>query len=256
MSNNTESFPSTFYCPITTSIMTDPVIDIDGNSFEKSAITEWILKNGTSPITRRNMTIENLVPNRALKDAIEAAVFEKTMSAGIPETVSEPMSIVENDTDSVVFSGNLVAVPFTSKHDSSYNECNLVATSTTSDTMTRESTDICSVVDISGSMSTTSKIRDEDHGMSVLDIVKHAVRTVAHSLTSRDRLSVVTYSSTAKPVLNLTSMDDAGRATLHSVLDSMCVEGSTNLWDGLLEGLDNLYEFFIQIEELCNYVSN
>ena len=41
---------SSFLCPITRELMTDPVIDRDGNSYERSAIENWVRQHGTSPI--------------------------------------------------------------------------------------------------------------------------------------------------------------------------------------------------------------
>ena len=68
------SFENTqaYYCPITCELMVDPVIDPDGNSYERSAITEWLTKTGMSPITRNAMNVSDLVTNRALKDAIDS----------------------------------------------------------------------------------------------------------------------------------------------------------------------------------------
>jgi hypothetical protein len=61
-----------FECPITYEIMRDPVIDPEGNSYERLAIEHHLKKNGTSPITRRTLRGEELVENRALKSAIDA----------------------------------------------------------------------------------------------------------------------------------------------------------------------------------------
>jgi hypothetical protein len=41
---------SSFLCPITRKLMTDPVIDPDGNSYERSAIENWLKEYSTSPI--------------------------------------------------------------------------------------------------------------------------------------------------------------------------------------------------------------
>ncbi len=60
-----------FICPITLSIMKDPYSDSDGNSYEKEAIFNWVNTHHTSPITRNPLTIDSLVPNRALKDLID-----------------------------------------------------------------------------------------------------------------------------------------------------------------------------------------
>ena len=62
---------SAFYCPITCNVMVDPVVDPDGNSYERAAIEEWLGRTGLSPITRNAMTVGDLIVNRALKDAID-----------------------------------------------------------------------------------------------------------------------------------------------------------------------------------------
>jgi hypothetical protein len=53
-------------CPITQEVMREPVIDREGNTYEKSAILEWLKSTNTSPITRNVISALELVPNRAL----------------------------------------------------------------------------------------------------------------------------------------------------------------------------------------------
>lgn len=53
-------------CPITHDVMREPVIDHEGNSYEKSAILEWLKVNSTSPVSRNPLFAEQLIPNRAL----------------------------------------------------------------------------------------------------------------------------------------------------------------------------------------------
>ncbi|KAL3815668.1 hypothetical protein ACHAXA_006561 [Cyclostephanos tholiformis] len=60
-----------FFCPLTMAVMKDPVQDREGNSYEKEAILQWLAKNSTSPITRNRLSRKHLVPNRALKEAID-----------------------------------------------------------------------------------------------------------------------------------------------------------------------------------------
>lgn len=72
--------------------------------------------------------------------------------------------------------------------------------------------DICCVVDISGSMGTEAKLKNEQggvesHGLSLLDVVKHSVKTVVMTMHPTDRLAVVSYSDAAKIVFPLTAMD-------------------------------------------------
>ena len=64
-------YPETFMCPISRNVMKEPVIDKDGNSWEKENIISWLQDHNTSPITRRIMTVTELVPNRTLQLTIE-----------------------------------------------------------------------------------------------------------------------------------------------------------------------------------------
>lgn len=59
-------------CPITYEIMRDPVIDPEGNSFERVAIISALKKNPKSPITRTPLNPKQLIENRALKQTIQA----------------------------------------------------------------------------------------------------------------------------------------------------------------------------------------
>jgi hypothetical protein len=69
MSDETDN--SEFFCPITCAVMEDPVIDPDGNSYERKAIEEWLTRHAVSPITRNALSADQLIPNRALRASIE-----------------------------------------------------------------------------------------------------------------------------------------------------------------------------------------
>ena len=64
----------TFRCPITLTVMEDPWMDYEGNTYEKNAILEALDNEYISPITRNPlMPVSNqLFPNRALKDTIDS----------------------------------------------------------------------------------------------------------------------------------------------------------------------------------------
>ena len=57
----------TLTCPITLELFRDPVIAADGHTYERTAITQWILDNGTSPLTRQPLSVEDLQPNDELR---------------------------------------------------------------------------------------------------------------------------------------------------------------------------------------------
>jgi hypothetical protein len=65
-----EEPPDAFVCPITTSVMSNPVVLSSGNTYEKASITEWLAKEGTCPQTRAPASV--VAHNVALRTAIEA----------------------------------------------------------------------------------------------------------------------------------------------------------------------------------------
>lgn len=72
--------------------------------------------------------------------------------------------------------------------------------------------DIVLVIDVSGSMASAAPAptnpgeTKEDYGLSILDLVKHASRTILETLGKDDRLGIVTFSSDAR-VRNLGPFD-------------------------------------------------
>ena len=63
--------PPAFICQITQDVMDDPVVTIDGHSYGRSAITTWLQDNDTSPATGDRLRRTTLVPNIALRHAID-----------------------------------------------------------------------------------------------------------------------------------------------------------------------------------------
>ncbi|CAF3802955.1 unnamed protein product [Rotaria magnacalcarata] len=61
-------------CPITMDLFHDPVVASDGHTYERQAIEQWIRSNGTSPLTRQPLSIDQLHPNRKVKELVD--VFE------------------------------------------------------------------------------------------------------------------------------------------------------------------------------------
>ncbi|EOD17969.1 hypothetical protein EMIHUDRAFT_61507, partial [Emiliania huxleyi CCMP1516] len=62
--------PDDFICPITTEIMSDPVVAADGQSYERSAIERWLATKSTSPLTSAELESKGLFPNHSLRRMI------------------------------------------------------------------------------------------------------------------------------------------------------------------------------------------
>ena len=59
-------------CPLTQQIMSDPVVDSQGNTYERSAIEQWISTRNpaTDPMNRQPIT-NVLIPNMAIRSLIQ-----------------------------------------------------------------------------------------------------------------------------------------------------------------------------------------
>ena len=67
-----KDMPNEFLCPITSTLMVDPVIAVDGQSYERAAITQWFGNHARgvqvlSPITNQPLPSRALVPNLSLR---------------------------------------------------------------------------------------------------------------------------------------------------------------------------------------------
>lgn len=67
------TIPHELYCPISLSIMVDPVIVVeDGHSYEREEIEEWFKTNQTSPKEGSLLSSTMVIPNKAMKAQISS----------------------------------------------------------------------------------------------------------------------------------------------------------------------------------------
>jgi len=109
----------------------------------------------------------------------------------------------------------------------------------------RQPSDIICVIDNSGSMGMEATIvgaggAAESHGLSLLDVAKHGVRTIVHTLTGKDRLGIVSFNHNSRVLLPMTDMTKEGQEKAGEALDNLVSGGGTNIWDGLSAGLELL----------------
>jgi len=228
-----QDVPDSYYCPLTFELMVDPVIDPDGHSYERTAIEEWLRINPVSPMTRSLLTIGDLRPNRALKESIDKIRDTVVVKR---KAVIAPVGAGVAPADATDASIDLSAV-----RDGSIAVIRVIP----SDGKARVPIDVVCVIDVSGSMNAAAELKtatgeSESFGLSVLDIVKHAMKTIIASLDKNDRVAVVTFSDQAKVLMELTYLNDVGKKSAQTVVEAMRPAGSTNLWDGLFNGLEVL----------------
>jgi uncharacterized protein YegL len=103
--------------------------------------------------------------------------------------------------------------------------------------------DIVLTVDVSGSMSAEGPppVVDpndaERNGLTVLDLVKHAARTILETLDETDRLAIITFSTEAKVVQRLLYMTAENKTFALNNINALQPDSMTNLWHGILESI-------------------
>lgn len=65
--------PDEFVCPLTLEVMKSPMMTRWGQSYDREAILQWLGRGGHKhcPLTRKPLTLRDLLPNRALKERIQ-----------------------------------------------------------------------------------------------------------------------------------------------------------------------------------------
>jgi len=77
-SNPLSNPPNHFKCPISSTLLLDPVIDLEGNTYERTNILKWLVltssqegEGGVSPITGNVLNIDELKDDVVVKSAID-----------------------------------------------------------------------------------------------------------------------------------------------------------------------------------------
>jgi uncharacterized protein YegL len=234
----TTAISPSFLCPITHNIMTNPYIDHEGNTYEYSAICEWLTRNNTSPITRSYLTINNLAPNRSLLEAITE------YNQGYVTNVSEVQNIVQTNVNTfnledVIVNMNLNKFKFNNdiyfKLDIKPIEGNNIPP-----------VDIICVIDISGSMDSPAYIQQDgkqkDVGFTILDITKHALLTIIDSMNTNDKIAIITFSNDAEVLTPLVNITNTNKGYIKTLVSNLRTKGATNMWAGLNLALQQISE--------------
>ena len=227
--------PEDFYCPITGELMNDPVSEPDGgHTYERSAIDKWIMKNGTSPMTRKILGVDDLKSNIILKKSIDS----------IREKISEEQLKIESrivDSEMKVFTDTLKDTTI----KASQKDNNLLIKVDVPNVDKRPPVDVVLCIDVSGSMGTDAPVKGNDgkstsYGISVLSLTVAAAKTILKTLTEEDNISIVTYTDKADTLFTDCPCTEQNKSTIETELDRLEPRYTTNIWDGLKTSLDIL----------------
>jgi hypothetical protein len=197
------AIPDAFLCPITLEIMTDPVVDNAGHSYEREAIMACLAKKAESPITRNPLTADQLSPNYALRDLIQQFNKDRHQAVIANNPVAPPPlpAIVD---------------PRSMRLSSQVSGANVLVRIQPPPGDVRTPSVIVCLVDCSESTEMDVTIKDKHgheagHGLCVLDLIKHALHTIIAMLGPDDTLAIVSFNHRARVLLPPCIMDAAAK---------------------------------------------
>ena len=103
--------------------------------------------------------------------------------------------------------------------------------------------DLLAIVDVSRSMSwscageTDGKTQYVEAGFSLLDLVKHALKTIVHTMRPTDRLALILFESYTEVRLEWTEMTEENVEKVIETINSIPVRLGTDLFAALKRGI-------------------
>ena len=111
----TSSVEDMYLCSIMHTLLVDPVIGTDGRTYERKNIERYLQDHPISPFTRLPMTIDDLVPNLAIRDVIESLETTSATTSATSATTAATTAATTTAT---------TATPATSNNSNNSNSSN------------------------------------------------------------------------------------------------------------------------------------
>ena len=224
----TKPLPEEFLCPISQSIMQNPVSLQCGHTFDRVGLENWLKINKVCPTCRKNIS-ESLSVNWSLKSLIE-----KYQNPNLASNTENPATLQES---AQVADINAINIDERDSYESDLNK--IVATYCEKDSITnlcltlpefkheRRPISFVCVIDISGSMGSIVGGGEGGKAFTRLDLVKHVLNVLIASLGDMDQLGLITFSDNSETVLDLVNMTAANKILAKNLITQFEQQSST-----------------------------
>jgi hypothetical protein len=219
-----ENIPENFKCPITLSIMNDPIVVVPcGHSFEKYSLEQYQSLNHNPKCPNCRADIENTAPNYSLKNAIQEWLEGKSNDDKVSSESTDAMLKQSSTQIYVEQIENTIKLAY----DDLFTK--------------RQPVNLIFVLDVSYSMDTLIKSlndeKNEEHGFSRLDLVKFVTKTIIHLLNKEDRISIILYSDDVQELVSISNgqMNETNKKRINNYIDNIKSNGCTRMWRGISE---------------------
>ena len=207
-------------CPIGYCLMTDPVTDILGHTYQREYIEKWYSNNNISPIAHTIMSNKNLIPNLLIKRQVQEYLENNKLQ--IDSNENSEMKSIKPD---INYSINKVGDNYNVRlNDKSTNNTPI---------------HLVLLVDESGSMATNCTIKnqngeEEDYGISRLDLVRQSILSLIHCLLNENNtfyITIICFNSYAEIHIDKMLINQQNLLFLENKLNLLRTKGATNIWD-------------------------
>lgn len=106
--------------------------------------------------------------------------------------------------------------------------------------------DIVAILDISGSMGGSAAGRNDgstvyvDLGFSLLDLLKHATKSIIKTMRPEDRLAIIQFDDRSDLILPFTSMTPENQDKAVELVQNLNTRGCTNIYGAIKHGIDTV----------------
>jgi len=214
--------------------MKDPVQGNDGNTYERSAIVEWLNKSQISPITREPMTINHLKVNSNIRYLCDKYHAQNKHCKPVAQTFKSVY-------DKIKLTNSVTMNTDKTKALLSFN----IDETTFPKEITHLPQDIILVIDHSGSMHQAIEAKDAhgncvENGFTIQDIVNHSAKTIAQTLDKDSRLAIIIFDHAIDVLCDLQLMIEINKIKIDTLINTIRPNGQTNIYGALVKAIELL----------------
>ncbi len=229
---------SLYQCAINHTYATEPYLCGCGCGalFDKPAITNWLSRKKTCPISRRHITFENLTLDRMRKNKVEDLL--KTILQ-LNTTIEHNKINIEKYTQLLECKivSNLDYISYNKEINGDYTYYQI----TTNETKHIHQT-IYFLVDTSYSMNSLIQIKNSEINcnLSYLDLVKHSLGVFCKLLENNlnVEICIIKFSSSSTVIFEPQFITSTNIESINTKIGNLIADGQTNIYSAFLKSFD------------------
>ena len=228
-----------FICPISQDIMKNPYIGPEGINVDFDCIKKCIEINGKSPFTREAVNLNQYNPNRLLKSRIEDFMNTTQYQIYLQTHNTEPFDINSLLKTNI----NKFNINLKSELIGKINNIANIRISTQHDKLIP--VDVVAVIDRSGSMVVNVEGKNEsgeqiESGLSIQQIVNHALKMITKSLNENDRLAIIIFDNIIEEIFSLKFMNKQNIDIALDIIQNIEPRNQTAIWNAIKKAYEIL----------------